>query len=235
MDSLIFLESPSWSRRFEAVSIAIAGSIPLSVGILLRRLIYRQLFKYLGSKVTISPGVEFVCANQIEIGNGVHLDSGVRLNCSGKNSRIQISDQVYFDRDVELKGEKKNASIVIGDRTSIGSHCCISGSGSVYIGKNCLIAPYVGIFSSNHNFMDGSRPIRSQGTTLKPIVIEDDCWIGSGAKILAGVTLGQGSVIGAGAVVTKDIPPYSVAVGVPAQVVSHRERAPFAGGYKLKF
>jgi acetyltransferase-like isoleucine patch superfamily enzyme len=218
MNSQFLARFPLWSHRLESVARVVAGNIPLTVGIVLRRWIYRGLFKRFGTQITIYRGVEFVGANQIELGDYVRLEPKVRLNCSGHN--IQLGSGMGFEQDVELTREKKNSLIVIGDRTSIGSHCCISGTGSIHIGNNCLIAPNVGIFSSHHTFMDSSRTITNHGNTLESIIIEDDCWIGSGAKILAGVTLGQGCVIEAGAVVTQNVPSYSVAAGVPAQVVT---------------
>ncbi|NJM72477.1 MAG: acyltransferase [Scytonema sp. RU_4_4] len=85
-----------------------------------------------------------------------------------------------------------------------------------------MIASHTGIYANNHNFADLTRPMKSQGVTSKGIVIENDCWLGTGVKVLDGVRIGCGSVIGAGAVVTKDIPPYSIAVGVPARVIAQR-------------
>ncbi|NLG26918.1 MAG: acyltransferase, partial [Chloroflexi bacterium] len=67
-----------------------------------------------------------------------------------------------------------------------------------------------------------SRPMRDQGVAREPIVIEDDCWIASGAIVLAGVTIGRGSVVAAGSVVTHDVPPYSVVAGMPARVLRSR-------------
>jgi acetyltransferase-like isoleucine patch superfamily enzyme len=85
-----------------------------------------------------------------------------------------------------------------------------------------MIASHTGIYANNHNFADLTRPMNSQGVTSKGIVIENDCWLGTGVKVLDGVRIGRGSIIGAGAVVTKDIPPYSIAVGVPAKVIGQR-------------
>jgi acetyltransferase-like isoleucine patch superfamily enzyme len=78
------------------------------------------------------------------------------------------------------------------------------------------------MIAANHVFSDPDRPIHSQGLDHAPITIEDDVWIGGRVNVVAGVTVGRGSVIGAGAVVTKDVPPYSVAVGVPARVIKSR-------------
>ncbi|MCA9936785.1 MAG: hypothetical protein KC415_22775 [Anaerolineales bacterium] len=79
------------------------------------------------------------------------------------------------------------------------------------------------MITRKHGFADVQRPISEQGYTNAPIVIEDDVWIGFQAVILPGVTVGKGSIIGAGAVVTKDVPPYSIMGGVPARLIRQRE------------
>ena len=85
-----------------------------------------------------------------------------------------------------------------------------------------MIASHSGIYANNHNFADPNRPICQQGNSYKGIVIEEDSWLGSGVRVLDGVTIGRGSVVGSGAVVTKSLPPYSIAVGVPAKVIGRR-------------
>lgn len=112
--------------------------------------------------------------------------------------------------------------IVIGAQSGIQLFCILFGHGGVTIGKYVRIAPQTIIIASNHNFDRLDIPICRQGETSKGIVIEDDVWIGAGCKILDGVTIGQGSVIGAGSVVSRSIPPYSVAMGVPARVIRRR-------------
>ena len=92
----------------------------------------------------------------------------------------------------------------------------------VTIGNDVRIAAHCMMVSANHRFADPDMPIRKQGLDFGPITIEDDVWIGSRVNILAGVTVGRGSVIGAGAVVTKDVPPMSVMVGVPARKIGER-------------
>ena len=76
--------------------------------------------------------------------------------------------------------------------------------------------------TDNNHTTDGNNLIKYQLSTIKSISIGQDCWIGSGAKILAGVTIGNGAVIGANSVVTKDIPPFAIAVGSPARVIKYR-------------
>lgn len=98
----------------------------------------------------------------------------------------------------------------MGDNSSIGPFGYIGCSGKVIIGSNVMIGPRVSIFAENHNFDDTRASIKSQGVNNKGIKIEDDCWIGSGVIILDGVTIGHGSVIGAGTLVSKSVPANSI-------------------------
>ncbi|MBD2001163.1 acyltransferase [Leptolyngbya sp. FACHB-541] len=212
----------TWLSRKGATITALVGWIPLSQGLAIRRFLYSKILGKLGKSVYIEPGAEFLNTPAIAIGNGVKILRGVRLDGQGQDSQICIGDNVQFAYGIGVKVSRDNCRIEIGDRTSIGPYTVIHGPGNISIGKDCLIAAHCGIYASNHQFADGDRKIRDQGLSRKGIVIEDDCWIGHSVSILDGVTVGQGSVIGAGAVVTKDIPPYSIAVGVPARVISQR-------------
>jgi acetyltransferase-like isoleucine patch superfamily enzyme len=120
-------------------------------------------------------------------------------------------------------------NVTIGIHCSVQAYAVLIGYGShespgglVKIGDFVRIAPSVMMIAANHIFDDAIKPIRKQGLAHAPITIEDDVWIGGRVTILAGVKVGEGSVVGAGAVVTKDIPPYSIAVGVPAKVIKRR-------------
>lgn len=114
-------------------------------------------------------------------------------------------------------------NIVIGENVTINRYSIITAKDKVDIGNNVLIGSNVIINSGNHNYINLDIPINQQGHTIAPITIEDDVWIGSNVCILAGVTIGQGSVIGAGAVVTKNVEPYSVMGGVPARLIKSRK------------
>jgi len=109
--------------------------------------------------------------------------------------------------------------IIIGDNTRIGLHNTVIGP--VSIGSNVNIAQGVVITALNHNFSEEGKRIDEQGVSLQPITIADDVWIGANAVILPGVSIGEHSVIAAGAVVSRNIPPHSLAMGVPAKV--HKE------------
>ena len=107
--------------------------------------------------------------------------------------------------------------VVIGDYTRIGLHCTVIGP--VTIGNNVNLAQGITVSALNHNFEDTRLRIDEQGVNTSERIIDDDVWIGANAVITAGVHIGRHSVVAAGAVVTKDVPEYSVVGGVPAKVI----------------
>ena len=113
-------------------------------------------------------------------------------------------------------------SITIGRNVYIGPYAVLYGHGGLFIGDDVMIAAHTTIVPTNHSFSSSNQPIRSQPASQFGITIMDDVWIGSGVCILDGVTIGRGSVIGASSVVTKSVPDYSIAVGVPAKVIRTR-------------
>lgn len=210
-----------WSRQKEALVTTFLAWVPLPPGRVIRRLVYRIILKRIGTSAQIDPDVKFVGAAYIGIGNGARIDSGVCLKSLGQNSKIWIGDRARLDRGVDIKAIGSDR-IEIGENTYIGPYTCLAGE-SISVGKDCLIGSHVGIYATNHNFADLTCKLREQRDSFKGIVIGDDCWLGSGVRVVDGVTIHQGSIIGAGAVVTKDIPPYSVAVGVPARAIANRK------------
>jgi len=107
--------------------------------------------------------------------------------------------------------------LIIGDYTRIGINNTLIGP--VNIGNHVNLAQNVTITGLNHNFRDVTKRIDEQGVSTDLVTIEDDVWIGANAVVLAGVKIGQHTIIGAGSVVSHDIPPYSVCVGSPAKVI----------------
>lgn len=114
-------------------------------------------------------------------------------------------------------------NIEIDKNSTLNQGVFLNGFAGIKIGEGVRIAPNVSIQSVNHNFENPDEFIYKQGFKCAKVVIEDDVWIGTNVCINMGVTIGQGSVIGAGSIVVKDIPPYSIAVGVPAKVIRKRE------------
>lgn len=118
---------------------------------------------------------------------------------------------------------KFNKNISIGDYSGIGKNCSVAPF--TKIGKHVMMGPEVIMYSRNHNIDRTDIPMTDQGfMDFDPITIEDDVWIGRRVIILPGVTIGEGSVIGAGSVVAKNIPPYSIAVGNPVKVIRNRKK-----------
>lgn len=107
--------------------------------------------------------------------------------------------------------------VVIGDHTRVGLHNTVIGP--VTIGSHVNLAQGITITALNHNFEDKSQRIDDQGVSTDPVIVGDDIWIGANAVILPGVSIGHHSVVAAGAVVTKDVPPHSLVAGVPAKII----------------
>ncbi len=123
----------------------------------------------------------------------------------------------YLDQIVWLNGDR----IEMGDKVGFNFGCFVNGYGGLVIGDRSIVGPYTMIHTANHE-MDPGQPIPEQGWDSGPVEIGPDCWIGMGVCILPGVSIGEGCVIGAGAVVTKSLEPWSVAVGNPARAIRSR-------------
>lgn len=136
-------------------------------------------------------------------------------------NHIIISD--YTKIAVDNRFACNNAKLFIGDNTYIGEFNNIRvGGADINIGSNCLISQHITIVSSNHSIAMGGQ-INEQGWIAKPVIICDDVWVGANSVILPGITIGKGAVVGAGSVVTKDVPAYAIVMGNPAKIKKYRE------------
>jgi len=115
--------------------------------------------------------------------------------------------------------------LVLGNNVSIHPMCYVDGAGGISIGNDVSIAHATTILSAEHTFAREDRPIREQAVRLAKTTIEDDCWIGARVTVLGGRTIGRGSVVAAGSVVTKDVDPNTVVGGVPAKLIRMRAAA----------
>lgn len=135
--------------------------------------------------------------------------------------RCTVGRFAYIAPTNPLIGEA-GEGLRVGDHSNIGPYSYIGCSGFIEIGNHVMMGPRVNLLSEQHNAEDTGTTMKSQGVERSFIRIEDDCWIGANATILAGVTIGRGSIVGAGAVVTRDVPPRSVVGGVPARLIRRR-------------
>ncbi|WP_338110670.1 acyltransferase [Roseivirga pacifica] len=161
------------------------------------------------------------------MGKNFLIEEGAELNCNALRgmhfgNRVTIGKYAIV-RPSNIYGGAVGEGMSIGDNSNIGPYSYIGCSGKITIGNNVMMGPRVSMFAENHNYSDTSIPMKEQGVSLSEIVVNNDCWIASNATILAGVTIGEGSIIAAGAVVTKDIPPYSIVAGNPAKVIKSRK------------
>jgi acetyltransferase-like isoleucine patch superfamily enzyme len=196
------------------------GWMPTLAGIALRSLVYRLILTMQGI-VAIEKGVRIRFASNVTLDRGAYLDQGVYLHACpngirvGKNSLVMYGSvlHVYNFRGIPHSG------IWIGDNSLIGEYNVIRGQGGVKIGNRVYTSPMVQMVAVNHAFDDPSRPFVDQGITAQGITVEDDVWIGSGAILTDGISIGRGSVVAAGSVVTRDVAPYTVVAGTPARFI----------------
>lgn len=138
------------------------------------------------------------------------MSAGPLLDHAGRD--VNIEARAYFGRGMGVR---------LGDRSGIGVNCRLHGP--VSIGSDVMMGPDVVVIAVNHRIDDTARPMIAQGhADPRPVVIGNDVWIGTRAIILPGVRVGDGAVIGAAAVVTKDVPPMAVVAGNPARVIRRR-------------
>jgi galactoside O-acetyltransferase len=149
-------------------------------------------------------GVRIVAPHRLRAGGDVYLDHGAYLHCG---------DQAWCEGA---------GGISIGRGSYVGPYCVLFGMGGIEIGEQVMIAPGAVLSSVQHPWDDTSRPMYEQPRVYGRIAIEDDVYIGSNAVVTPGVRIGRGAVIGAGAVVTRDVPSWTLAVGVPARAVAAR-------------
>jgi acetyltransferase-like isoleucine patch superfamily enzyme len=153
------------------------------------------------------------------LGENIVIENGVLVF---HPENISIGSNVYIGHNTILKGYYKN-EMIIGDHTWIGQSCYFHSAGGITIGKAVGIGPYVKILTSMHSENEQEKPILFHPLEFKKVTLEDGCDIGIGSIILPGITIGQGSIIGAGSVVTHDIPSFVIAAGVPARVQRKRK------------
>lgn len=194
---------------------------------MMRGMLIRWRFGNTKGLFLIGKGVTIRQASYVHVGRNFIAQDHCEINGLSKRGLV-FGDKVTIGsyaiiRPTNLYGGEPGIGLKVGNNSSIGPYAYIGCSGYIEIGNNVMMSPRVSIYSENHVFSDTSIPMIEQGVSRSFVKIEDDCWIAANTVILAGVTIGRGSVIAAGSVVTKDIPPFSIVGGVPAKVIKSRK------------
>ncbi|MFD2145315.1 acyltransferase [Mucilaginibacter antarcticus] len=177
-------------------------------------------FVFAGSNIKVKHGYK------ISAGKNLILDDNVSINALSDNG-ITFGDNVSIARDsiIFCTGviAHRGIGITIGNRTGIGARAFLGGQGGINIGDDVITGPNLQVFSENHNFADINHNIKDQGVTKQAVSIGNNCWLGGGVTVLAGVTLGDGCVVAAGSVVNQSFPLNSIIAGIPAKLIKSRD------------
>jgi acetyltransferase-like isoleucine patch superfamily enzyme len=148
------------------------------------------------------------------------LGSGLELQI-GRRGRIEFGRFVWLGHGSKIRCHE--GMVEIGPKTVLGQECTISAYERVRIGEQCVIADRAMFIDFDHGVVEVERPIREQGIYTRPVEVGSNVWIGYGACILRGVSVGDNAIVGTNCVVTKDVPANAVVAGVPARIVRMRD------------
>lgn len=218
------LEEAGMSSREQLIA---GGDLARKVApMLVRGLVLKTRLKMCNGIPLVGKGVRVRGAQQLSVGSRVVLEDFAEIQATSSEG-VVIEDGVSIGSMTMIRpsgyySRRLGRGLRIGSQTGINGGCYIGCSGGIDIGAHVMLGPGVMLFAEEHTFEDARTSVKQQDVSWQPIVIEDECWLGSRVTVTGGVRIGRGSVVGAGAVVTRDIPEYSVAVGIPARVIRER-------------
>lgn len=209
--------------RYELTQMFLSG-LPGAAGLLLRQKLVRGLLASCGRKPAVGTGVVFRHPKRIALGDGVVIDDGCCFDANSQASlAIRVGSRCMFGRQTRLSS--KLGTITIGDDCGFGAGITIHSAleGSVTIGNKVIVAGHCYLGGGQYHTDRTDMPIVDQGNIHGlHMSIGDHVWIGAGAVVISGVTVGRDAIVAAGAVVTKDVPDFAVVAGVPARVLKIR-------------
>jgi acetyltransferase-like isoleucine patch superfamily enzyme len=193
---------------------------------LTRGFLWRSRLGKVGGRLFVGRRVSLLSPGHIHCGRDVKFEEHAEIQGLSTGG-VHFGDGVTVGRGACIRpssyyGGELGEGMTVGPGSAIGAYNWIGASGKITIGAGVMLGPRVIIIPENHVFERTDIPIREQGVKREPVVIEDDCWIGTNATILAGVTIGKGSIVAAGAVVNKSFPAGSIVGGVPARLLKSR-------------
>ena len=179
-----------------------------------------------GGRLFLGRRTHLLFPRHLHAGRNVFIGDDSYVNAYARNG-TRLGDDVRIREGAWIQStstlDEPGVGLTIGDGTYIGPRCLLGAGGGITIGRRVTLGAGVHVLAENHEFRDAATLIQDQGVTRAGITIEDDVWIGNNVIVLDGVRVGRGAVIGAGAIVTRDVPAFAVAVGNPARVIRTRD------------
>lgn len=220
-DNVIGKRSLWYTIKYEFLT-SLLTDLPGMLGLFIRLKLYPLLLGKMGKAVAIGKGVVLWQPYRIFIGdNTVLRDSAFISVRGGQTARVSIGQNALLGRYTTIK--TRDGIVEIDDHANIGENCRIGTTSLVKIGSYTMIAANCYIGASNHRFENRDIPIALQAIENKGgVQIGRDVWIGTHVTVADGVTIGDGAIIGAYSLVNKDLPPYAIAYGIPAQIKGKR-------------
>ncbi len=191
----------------------------------LRGLRWRPWLRACGGRLFVGRRVSLQFPRHLSVGRNVYIGDDTYLSALSTEGvrlgdHVRIREQGWIQATATL--DNPGVGLTIGEGTYIGPRAVFGAGGGLTIGRHVTMGAAVHLLAENHAFQDPNQSIEAQGVTRQGIVIEDEVWIGNAVIVLDGVRVGRGAVIGAGAVVTRDVPPLAIAAGNPARVIGRR-------------
>jgi acetyltransferase-like isoleucine patch superfamily enzyme len=174
----------------------------------------RLLWRYLWRRLLTRAGRRWRTDGPLFLGRGLELEIG-------RQGRVEFGRFVWLGDGTKIRCHE--GRVEIGEKTVMGQECTISAYQRVRIGEQCVIADRAMFIDFDHGVVEVERPIRQQGIYKRDVVVGSNVWVGYGACILRGVSVGDNSIVGTNSVVTKDVPANAVVAGIPARVIRMRE------------
>lgn len=207
--------------RYELLTMFL-GPMPGGLGFLLRKKLYRPLFKRVGRGLIIGRNVTLRHPGSISLGDNVTIDDNCLVDARGSGGEgVVLGDGVILNRGCLVIA--KNGPVRLGRRTSVGSNSVIVSLSGVELGEAAMLAGNCYLSAGAYRVDHASAIVMdAEPYSTGPIRVGEGAWLGTGAIVLDGVSIGSGAVVGAAAMVNKDVPDNAIAAGVPAKVIRQR-------------